>query len=487
MKYLLFLFTLTIAYTANVNAQSADKITFGSRLICALDDIGGVDCVTGDGFTRLQPPSNTPALTTISAGDVHVCGITQAGAAVCWGDNDFGQLDAPQDVQFISMSSGTNLSCGVATDNSVVCWGLNTHGETEPANDIGYTQTTHDNITSCGLQFDGKISCWGKLISLPDRFTEHTFTKIDINRNAICGVTDQNDVRCNFSSQEILGNMIDVALSDNLFCGLSVSGDITCRTNFLFEPWQNHLAARIAEINSGPNVIALYGDSTGSNNRSNRVCYELDTGEFGCIVREIFSAPVLPGDQANTPEAAQNLSADVYSDSTVELVWTAPFNIAGADIYRNGELLATTPNRSSFVDDTLIPGVLYEYSVALFFIDGVRSALSTSTSVTTGQASSGMDTGYTPVDRPAEPTGLTAVIYNPNEIELFWERLTTLPNDFNGYEIWRNHEFIAFTRGISFYDNTVQPNSTYHYDIVAVERDGTILGFNGIDVNTGDN
>ncbi len=487
MKSLLLLLVLSLAYTANIHAQSSDKITFGNRLICALDEVGGVNCITGDAFMRLQPPANTPALTTLSAGDVHVCGITQSGTAFCWGDNNFGQLDAPQDVQFISISSGTNLSCGVTTDNSAVCWGLNSHGETEPPNDKRYTQTTHDDTTSCGLQLDGKVSCWGQFPELGDRVAQYRFTKIDMdsNLNGLCGVTDQNDVRCTFSNRDIRGNMVDVAMSDNLWCGLSASGDITCQTNYIFSPWQNHLTARINDINSGPNVVAIYGDSTGNSIRSNRICYELDTGEFGCIVREIFAEPVLPGVQSNAPDAAQNLSADVYSDSTVELVWAAPSNIAGADIYRNNELLDTTSNGSSYIDTTLIPGVQYEYSVAIFFIDGTRSALSTSVSVTTGQTSTGMETGYTPVDRPSKPTGLTAAIYNQNEIELFWDRLASLTNDFNGYEIWKNQEFFAFTRGISFYDNSVQANTLYHYDVVAVSRDGTILGFTGIDLNTG--
>lgn len=375
----------------------------------------------------------------------------------------------------------------MTTDSSVICWGLNSHGETEAANDKRYTQTALDETTSCGLQLDGKVSCWGQFPDLADRIAQYTFTKIDIDwyNRAVCGITDQANLRCNFSGFDMLGNMIDVAISNTLWCGLSVSGDITCGTNLSHTPWKDHLAARITAINNGPNVVALYGDSNTNGSRNNRVCYELDTGEFGCIVREFFSEPELPGDQAELPDAAQNLSADVYSDSTVELLWVASANIVGADIYRNNELLVTTSNRTSYIDNTLVPGVQYEYSVAIFFSDGTRSALSSSVSVTTGQQSIGMDTGYTPVDRPYEPTGLTAVTYNQNEIELFWERLTTLPNDFNGYEIWKNHEFFAFTRGISFYDNSVQPNNSYHYDVVAVSRDGTILGFTGIDLNAG--
>ena len=161
MKPWILLFAFTMAYSAGAYAQSNDEITFGGRLICQLDDQGGVNCVTDDAFTRLQPPANTPPFTSLSAGDVHVCAITQAGSAFCWGDNNFGQLDAPDDVQFVSISSGTNFSCGVTTDNRVQCWGLDTHGETQPPADQRYIQTAHDETTSCGVQLDGRISCWG--------------------------------------------------------------------------------------------------------------------------------------------------------------------------------------------------------------------------------------------------------------------------------------------------------------------------------------
>lgn len=480
--------SLLIACTVTVQAQSSEQFTVGSRLACAIDEVGGIDCRTSAAFTRLQPPSNAPALTTMSAGDTHVCGITQTGTAYCWGDNNFGQLDAPQDVQFIGMSSGENFSCGITTVNKAVCWGLDTHGETEPPADKQYVQTVHDQATSCGLQIDGKISCWGQDPGMADRLSQYTFTSIDLDsyNDALCGVTDQSEVRCRFSSWDMVDDMIDVALSNTLYCGLSATGDITCGTNSLFEAWQNHLSARVAEINNGPDVVALYGDSTGNSSRSNRICYELDTGQYGCIEREWLPAAKLPGGQANAPDAAQNLSADVYSDSTIELVWAGPLNNAGADIYRDSQLIATTSNGSSYIDNTLVPGVRYEYAVALIDALGNRSELSNTVSVETGQVSGGAGNGYRPVERPAEPTGLSVIMYSQYDLELFWDRLTVLPSEFNGYEIWRNHEFVAFTRGVSFYDSTVKANSRYHYDVVAVSRDGTILGFNGIDAVTED-
>ncbi len=64
-------------------------------------------------------------------------------------------------------------------------------------------------------------------------------------------------------------------------------------------------------------------------------------------------------------------------------------------------------------------------------------------------------------------------------LELIWDRPTV--NVF-GYEIYRDHELLTFTNGTSFLDNTIAAGAKHHYDIVAVDANGQILGFDGIAV-----
>jgi alpha-tubulin suppressor-like RCC1 family protein len=75
-----------------------------------------------------------PALVQIDAGDRHVCGITEQGAAYCWGLNLNGQLGSPQPVSSPSplavaidplsrITAGTSHTCALTLAGRVRCWG----------------------------------------------------------------------------------------------------------------------------------------------------------------------------------------------------------------------------------------------------------------------------------------------------------------------------------------------------------------------------
>ena len=98
----------------------------------------------GDGSTGSPTPKAVTGglqFAHLDANEGFVCGLTTAGAAYCWGDNDDGQLGSgsqlpaptPQPVQgglsFVSITTGEAHVCGRTADGAAYCWGGNDSGE----------------------------------------------------------------------------------------------------------------------------------------------------------------------------------------------------------------------------------------------------------------------------------------------------------------------------------------------------------------------
>lgn len=128
----------------------------------------------------------------VSAGQSHSCGLTDQGAAYCWGgdilgaagDGDpdpFAQLRAvavamPPGVRFTRITTGTSQSCALATGGQAYCWGADTRGEVgdgppmakrntpvqvaAPAGTT-FTDISAGTVYTCAVASTGKAYCWG--------------------------------------------------------------------------------------------------------------------------------------------------------------------------------------------------------------------------------------------------------------------------------------------------------------------------------------
>ncbi|KAF8059687.1 yciC [Scenedesmus sp. PABB004] len=152
----------------------------------------------GDGTSR-----RTPAVVTrlggravsLSADHRHTCAVLESGRAVCFGDNDRGQLGTggtlPSPVPHpvvgltdaVVVAAGNEHTCAVATNGSVSCWGSNEDGQlgigtrvgqltprlvpgvTAAAAAPGGALPRHimslGDSTSCLVLQDATLSCWG--------------------------------------------------------------------------------------------------------------------------------------------------------------------------------------------------------------------------------------------------------------------------------------------------------------------------------------
>jgi alpha-tubulin suppressor-like RCC1 family protein len=175
----------------------------GTSHACGLTASGAAYCwgangsgQLGDGSTAAQRLSPTPvagglSFASLTAGDVYTCGLTAAGGAYCWGDDDRGQLgDAasitggdihrPQPTQvfgghiFANVTAGRRHTCGVTTAGAAYCWGDNSYGQlgdstqfvrTEPRPVVGgltFGSVSAGYQHNCGMTRGGAAYCWGE-------------------------------------------------------------------------------------------------------------------------------------------------------------------------------------------------------------------------------------------------------------------------------------------------------------------------------------
>ena len=205
---------------AKVNGGIAwEEISVGRITTCGLSVAGDAYCwgfnqfgEVGDSTVPNGQATLEPRLVLggfkfkqVVAGWLHACGITTAGAAMCWGGNASGQLGIgttdtvahrfPEPVigghTFLQLALGTRYTCGITTNNTAYCWGANGIGQlgdgstaTRMAPESVHTVmkfremaagsgfATSSNVQppvplqggvghTCALTLTGKAFCWG--------------------------------------------------------------------------------------------------------------------------------------------------------------------------------------------------------------------------------------------------------------------------------------------------------------------------------------
>jgi alpha-tubulin suppressor-like RCC1 family protein len=192
-------------------------ITFGSLAVgrahtCGLSLGGDALCwgsnIQGNlGFATLTTSVDTVGFvytaelfTRLAAGGLHNCGLVAlpsagahpAGAALCWGFNDQGQLgtgntstifpdplvESPRVVQgglvFDSITAGYKHTCALTAAGAAHCWGDNTYGQlgdgtttrslvpVAVTGGITFSALSAGFYHTCGIATTGEAYCWGK-------------------------------------------------------------------------------------------------------------------------------------------------------------------------------------------------------------------------------------------------------------------------------------------------------------------------------------
>ncbi len=164
------------------------------------------------------------------------------------------------------------------------------------------------------------------------------------------------------------------------------------------------------------------------------------------------------------PSAPSNVTADAPTHARVNLSWGAATDnvgIAGYEVLRDGETIATLRAVTSYADTGVDPGTRYEYTVRALDPSGNRSSASDPATVTTPAAP---DT-----QAPTAPAGLDAQAASARRVDLSWVAATD-DRGVTNYEILRDGQLLATTGDVTSYsDTTVAAQTTYEYTVRALD------------------
>jgi chitodextrinase len=171
------------------------------------------------------------------------------------------------------------------------------------------------------------------------------------------------------------------------------------------------------------------------------------------------------------PSTPTGLTANAVSNSRINLSWTASTDdvaVTGYGIFRNGGLLITLGNVTSYQDSFLLPATTYIYTVLAFDAAGNISGLSGAASATT---SATLDT-----IPPTAPAFLSANAVSPSQINLNWQASTD--NDAIAvYRVYRNGAFLVTLAPTTAYQDVgLSTLATYSYNVDAVDAAGNVSG-----------
>ena len=205
----------------------------GAAYCWGRDLIGAV----GDGVISTVPrtlPTQVVGLTagtaSVSAGDDVGCALSDTGALRCWGRNTIGQLgdgtttDSPTPVQVSGLGGGVTQAdvggghtCAVTGAGAAVCWGFNNEGQLGDGTTTNATAPVQvSGLTSgvaavdagwertCALTGPGAVECWGELgsvtgkssVPLPVQGLSSGVKAISVGTNEGCAITRAGAVKC---------------------------------------------------------------------------------------------------------------------------------------------------------------------------------------------------------------------------------------------------------------------------------------------------
>jgi alpha-tubulin suppressor-like RCC1 family protein len=426
--------TRVAVYTGGVlSGVTLTQIVAGQNFTCALSTAGNAYCWGNDGTIAGDPTtalgngttgaSSVPVLVSgglnfagITAGGDFACGVTTAGVAYCWGNNQNGQLGAVTlttlltaysttpiavnsvilvsalfGVTVTQVDAGLGGACALGTTGAAYCWGAGGSGQLgngtttsaqffavavttsgTPMAGVALTQVSVGSTSACGLGAAGAVYCWGaggsgQLGNNTTTATQSTAVAVTTT-GALSGVT---------VAQISVGTAFACAIGGTgaAYCwGLGTSGQLG---NSASASSSVPVAVTTSGVLAG---VILAQVSSGQLS----TCVEATTGAFYCWGGNSS------GQLGNTTTTGSNTPVTVFNiipgpptgvtatpgDTTAAIAWTAPANVGTGTLtgytvtLSPGGFTCSTTGATSCTVTGLTDGTTYTVTVVTLTTDG---------------------------------------------------------------------------------------------------------------------
>ncbi|MCY3785126.1 MAG: RCC1 domain-containing protein [bacterium] len=166
------------------------------------------------------------------------CAVRSDGSVVCWGDNEFGQTDAPRGRFVDVVTDVLGTACGLRVDGRGECWGR--HGEEYTAVLEGELAAVEAGVdVVCGIRrAGGTVVCSGDYRDdyapwVPGWTVGVPAVALAVESFASCLVTGAGRLMCNSSPRHDFapppgGGFVSVVLGYRHGCALREGGEVAC-------------------------------------------------------------------------------------------------------------------------------------------------------------------------------------------------------------------------------------------------------------------
>lgn len=364
----------------------------------------------------LPNPANAQSILDIAVGERHACTLDDAGIVDCRTAPGSQRLAEPDSLPALTdIAAGQQHTCGITLDGDAVCWGnANFNALEVPPLDAPLVSLAAGANHTCAVDTNADVVCWGlnTNLQLEPPATDAGFSQVEASINSTCGLLSDGGAAC-WSTDSFRNTMDPVA---GPFTQINTSATRSCGLTSTGEIscFLQFRASDPVPTSSSPYIDFIV-------TRRGVVCGLTTDGQLDCEFR-------------------LNTSAEIraeYQAVSEEFRFTA---IASSEGYGFGAC-----------------GIRADDSSLLCFGSDLLSNLSNPSD----------DGNVTAIN-----LGLSAVAYDQNAIELFWNRQPTrFPQTL--IEIYRDGELIDTTDAMfSFFDRDVvdEPESTY--SIRAIDENG---------------